>query len=66
MCQTSALLEKDGAQELLFENVTNLEIESDSLQITTLFEGTRCLSGVAVRRIDFSAGKIYLYNKQQV
>jgi predicted RNA-binding protein len=64
MCQTSAYLEKDGAQELLFENVTNLEIERDGLQITTLFEGTRSLPGITVRRIDFSAGKVYLYDKQ--
>ena len=64
MCQTSALMEKDGGQELLLENVTNLEVLSDSLQITTLFEGTSSWPGVAIRRIDFSAGKVYLYQMQ--
>jgi predicted RNA-binding protein len=64
MCQTSALMEKDGGQELLLENITNLEVLSDSLQITTLFEGTKLWPGVAIRRIDFSAGKVYLYQKQ--
>ncbi len=63
MCQTSALMEKDGGQELLLENVTNLEVLSDSLQITTLFEGTKSWSGLAIRRIDFSGGKVYLYQK---
>ncbi|MBU1564915.1 MAG: CooT family nickel-binding protein [Proteobacteria bacterium] len=61
MCQTSALIEKDGGQELLLENITNLEVLSDSLEITTLFEGTKSWSGLAIRRIDFSAGKVYLY-----
>ena len=61
MCQTSALMEKDGGQELLLENITNLEVLSGGLQITTLFEGTKAWPGVAIRRIDFSAGKVYLY-----
>ena len=64
MCQTSVLMEKDGGQELLLENVTNLEVLSDGLQITTLFEGTKSWPGVAIRRIDFSAGKVYLYQRQ--
>jgi predicted RNA-binding protein len=61
MCQTSAILEKDGGQELLLENVTSLEVESNGLKITTLFEGTESLPGVAIRRIDFTGGKVYLY-----
>ena len=64
MCQTSALMEKDGGEELLLENVTNLEVLSDGLSITTLFEGTTSWPGVAIRRIDFSAGKVYLYRNQ--
>ncbi len=64
MCQTSALMEKDGGQELLLENITNLEVLSDGLQITTLFEGTKSWPGVAIRRIDFSASKVYLYQMQ--
>ena len=64
MCQTSALMEKDGGQELLLENVTNLEVLSDGLQITTLFEGTKSWPGVAIRRIDFAGGKVYLYQMQ--
>ena len=63
MCQTSALMEKDGGQELLLENVTNLEVLNDSLQITTLFEGTKSWPGLAIRRIDFSGGKVFLYQK---
>ncbi len=57
-------MEKDGGLELLLENVTDLEVLKDSLKITTLFEGTKSWPGVAIRRIDFSAGKVYLYQMQ--
>ena len=63
MCQTSAVMEKDGEEELVLENVTNLEVVEEGLQITTLFEGTSSWPGVAIRRIDFSGGKVYLYRK---
>ncbi len=61
MCQTNVLMEKNGEEELLFENVTTLEVLQSGLRISTLFEGTRDLSGVAIRRIDFTGGKVYLY-----
>ena len=63
MCMPSAMVEKDGGQELLLENITNLEVLSDGLQIATLFEGTKSWPGLMIRRIDFSAGKVYLYQK---
>ena len=61
MCQTSAMMEREGGYELLLENVTELEVMSDGLKMSTLFEGSTSLPGVAIRRIDFSAGKVYLY-----
>lgn len=61
MCQTSVLLEKNGTEELLLENVTALEVLDKGVKITTLFEGAQEFSGVAIRRIDFSGGKVYLY-----
>ncbi len=63
MCQTSALMEKDGGEELLLENVTRIEVNEDGLNITTLFEGTNAWPKTAIRRIDFASGKVYLYNK---
>lgn len=63
MCQTSAVLEKDGGPELLLENVTKLEVAEDGLNITTLFEGTSSWPKTAIRCIDFAAGKVYLYNR---
>lgn len=57
-------MEKEGGYELLLENVIDLEVLDDGLQIATLFEGTKVWPGVAIRHIDFSAGKMYLYQKQ--
>ncbi len=62
MCQTNAVLEKDGGEELLLENVTKLEVAEEGLRITTLFEGTTSWPKTAIRSIDFAAGKVYLYN----
>jgi predicted RNA-binding protein len=54
---------KNGEEELLLENVTKLEILDDALKITSLFEGTKELIGVAIRSIDFAGGKVYLRQK---
>lgn len=64
MCQTNVLMEKNGEEELLLENVTMLEVLESSLKITTLFEGTKEFFGVAIRRIDFTGGKVYLYHAE--
>lgn len=60
MCQTSVILEKDGQEELLLENVTGLEVTGENISITTLFEGATEFQNVAIDRIDFSAGKVFL------
>ncbi|BHH82848.1 CooT family nickel-binding protein [Desulforhopalus sp. 52FAK] len=60
MCQTSVVLEKDGQEELLLENVTELEVTGENISITTLFEGATEFKKVAIGRIDFSAGKVFL------
>lgn len=61
MCQTSVLMEKNGVEEVLLENVTMLEVLESGLRITTLFEGAQEFLGVALRRIDFTGGKVFLY-----
>ncbi len=61
MCQTSVLMEKNGGDEVLLENVTMLEVLDKGLKITTLFEGPQEFLGVAIRRIDFTGGKVFLY-----
>lgn len=63
MCQTSVLVEKKGEEELLLENVTSLEVIDGGFKITTLFEGSKDFFGLALRRIDFAGGKVFLYSK---
>ena len=60
MCQISVVLEKDGIEELIMEDVTNLVVGSDNLEISTLFEGPKSLEHVVIRSIDFMAGKVML------
>lgn len=60
MCQMSVVLDRDGSEELIMEDVTTLVVESDSMQISTLFEGPKVVEHVVIRSIDFMAGKVFL------
>jgi predicted RNA-binding protein len=60
MCQTSVFMEKNGQEELLQENVTGLEVSGMNITISTLFEGATEYQNVAISRIDFSGGKVFL------
>ncbi len=60
MCQTSVVMEQGDSEELLLENVTAIEVLDGGLMIATLFEGQSEYPGVAIRRIDFNEGKVYL------
>ena len=60
MCQISVVVEKDGREELVMEDVTNLVVDSDKLQISNLFEGPKSIDQVIIRSIDFVAGKVLL------
>lgn len=60
MCQISVVVEQEGVEKLVMEDVTNLEVEPDSLKISTLFEGPKALEHVVIRSIDFMAGKVLL------
>ena len=60
MCQISVVIERDGVEELVMEDVTNLVVDSDSLQISTLFVGPKSVEQGVIRSIDFMAGKVML------
>ena len=60
MCEIRVVMDHDGAEELMMENVTKLDVLEDALVITSLFEGTKEIPGASVRSIDFLAGKVYL------
>ena len=60
MCQMRVVMEKDSGEELLFENVTRIDVLQTGLAVTTLFEGSQEIPGSVIRRMDFLAGKIFL------
>ena len=60
MCQMRVVVEKEGAEEVMLENVTRLDVLEQGIAVATLFEGPREIVGAALRRIDFLAGKVYL------
>ncbi len=60
MCQTSVFMDKGAEPELLLENVTALEVVGSNVVISTLFEGSTEYENVAVSRIDFTGGKVFL------
>ena len=60
MCQISVVVEKDGMEELVMEDVTSLVVDTDKLEISNLFEGPKSIDQVVIRSIDFVAGKVLL------
>jgi len=60
MCQMSVVVDRDGDEELVMEDVTSLVMEPEGIRISTLFEGPKLMEHVALRSIDFMAGKVIL------
>ncbi len=55
--------DKDGQQELVMEDVSQLEVVEDGIRISTLFEEPKLIPGVTIKTIDFLAGKTMLQAK---
>ncbi len=60
MCQITAVLDRDGGEESLMENVTEIEVGQEEIRLATMFDEPMVLRNVRIRRIDFLAGKVYL------
>jgi predicted RNA-binding protein len=56
----SVYVEKEGAEELLLEDVTSLRVETTGVSISTLFDGPRQVADAVIDSIDFMAGKVLL------
>ncbi len=63
MCQMKVMLDKEGKQELVMEDVTKLEVTEDGITVSTLFEEPKTVPGVAVQTIDFMSGILTLQSK---
>ena len=60
MCQISVYVEKEGKEELLLEDVTNLRVEATGVKLSTLFDGPKDVANTVLASIDFVAGKVVL------
>lgn len=60
MCQISAMLDKDGRQEKIMEQVTRLEVTAEGIVLRSLFEEPRLLTAVKLKEIDFLGGRLTL------
>ena len=60
MCQMNVVLEHDGEQEKIMENVTNLEVTDEGIIVSTLFEEPKIVKSAHVKNIDFQGGTVVL------
>jgi predicted RNA-binding protein len=60
MCQISVYVEREGVEELLQEDVTNLTVSKTGVNISSLFAGSQELANTVVQSIDFMQGKVLL------
>ncbi|GAB4333235.1 MAG: hypothetical protein Kow0089_01660 [Desulfobulbaceae bacterium] len=63
MCQISVVVERDGEEEKVMENVTGLEVTEQGVVLTTFFEEPVSVTGAAISRIDFLGGTVFLRRK---
>ena len=60
MCQISVVVERDGDQETIMDNVTRLDVGEDGVVLSSFFEEPKTLVGMSISRIDFLGGKVFL------
>ena len=60
MCQMNVVLEHDGRQEKVMDNVTSLEVTGDGIVVSTLFEEPKLVQAARVKSIDFLGGTVTL------
>jgi len=63
MCQINVLLEHDGEQEKIMENVTRLEVTGEGVLVSAFFEEPKLVKSAWVKSIDFLGGTVTLDNK---
>ena len=63
MCQMKVMLDKEGQQELVMEDVTKLEVTKDGIRVSTFFEEPKTVPGVTVKTIDFTSSTLTLHSK---
>lgn len=60
MCQMSVVMAKDGSEEIIMENVTQLQVSGTTIEVSAFFEEPRTVEAVYIQTIDFLGGKVIL------
>ena len=60
MCQMNVVLEEDGGQEKIMENVTHLEVTGEGVLVSTFFEEPKLVKSARIKNIDFLGGTVTL------
>lgn len=60
MCQMNVVLEHDGQQEKVMDNVTSLEVTGEGVVVSAFFEEPKLVEAARVKSIDFLGGKVTL------
>ncbi len=63
MCQMKVMLDKEGQQELVMEDVTQLEVATEGIRVSALFEEPKMVPDASVKKIDFLSGTVTLQAK---
>jgi len=60
MCQMSVIVEEDGVEEIVMENVIRLQVSGTTVELSAFFEEPRRLESVFIESIDFLGGRLVL------
>lgn len=60
MCQMSVVVEEEGVEEIIMENVTRLQVFGTTIEVSAFFEEPRKVETVFIQAIDFLGGKVIL------
>ena len=63
MCQMNVVLDHDGEQENIMNNVTLLEVTDEGVLVSTLFEEPKLVKSAWVKNIDFLNGRVTLNSR---
>jgi len=59
----NVVLDHDGEQEKIMDNVTHLEVTDEGVVVSTLFEEPKLVKSARVKDIDFQSGLVVLNDK---
>ncbi len=60
MCEMRVIVQEEGQEVLLRENITRLEMVPNGVKVSSLFEGPVELPNMTIDYIDFTVGKVVL------